>query len=194
MANNEINKAWFDGIIDPLAEQKLFVESVLPLLEETFGVFWQNVMMGQDVNITPVDDAALEWIKDYAFELAVGVTATTVDALRAMMQMGYDEGDGIEQMAKRVREVFAQASRYRSFMIARTETTNAANMGSMSAAQRAGMKTKTWYAAVDERVCPMCGELHMMKVPIDEAFPNGVLAPSAHPNCRCTLLFEEDEE
>jgi len=183
-----IKKAWFDGIIDPLAEQQQFIDKVLPILEETFIMFAEMYLEGWDPEIDPIDEAFRAWIEEHAFELAKGINETTTQALRRQLDEAW-ETEGVEDIARRIREVMDQASRYRSFMIARTETTNAANMGSLSAAKRAGVATKTWYCALDERVCPSCFALHGMTIGIDEVFPGDILGPSLHPNCRCCLIF-----
>jgi SPP1 gp7 family putative phage head morphogenesis protein len=187
-----VKKAWFDGLIDPLAEQQRFVEEVLPILEETFIIFAKMQLEGWDLEIDPIDVTARAWIEEHALELAKGITETTTQALRRQLTEAW-KTEGIEEIARRIREVMEQASRYRSFMIARTETTNAANMGSLSAAKRAGVAKKTWYCGLDERVCPSCSALHGMTIDIDEAFPGDILGPSKHPNCRCTLLYSFEE-
>lgn len=53
----------------------------------------------------------------------------------------------------------------------------------------AGTK-KRWVTAADERVCPVCGPLHMVTIPLHRRFEsNGMFfhAPGVHPNCRCEL-------
>ena len=192
LPSDKIEKAWFDGIIDPLEEQRLFIESVLPELEETFRVFAEKTAADIEAILDPIDDAAKMWIEQHAAELARGVTQTTMNALRVQLAEGWEQGEGIEQIARRIRVEMENASRYRSFMIARTETTNAANMGSLSVAQRAGRETKKWYTAMDERTCSHCNALHGVTIGITETFPGGTIAPSLHPQCRCLLLFPVD--
>ena len=49
---------------------------------------------------------------------------------------------------------------------------------------------KVWLTAKDERVCPVCGPLHGVKIPVLERFAVGAGAlwvPGAHPNCRCEV-------
>lgn len=87
-----------------------------------------------------------------------------------------------------MRGVFDQATRYRSFVIARTETTAAANMAQIAVMERAGIRYKQWVTGGDERTCPLCGALNGKVVRIDEEFAPGVLAPPRHPQCRCALV------
>lgn len=168
------------------------METVLPELEATYATFAEMVAAGLGAEYDPMDDAARVWIQEHVAELAKGVTDTTREALRRTIEDGWMQGEGVDDIAKRIREVMEYASRYRSYMIARTETTNAANMGSISAAQQIGIETKTWWAAVDERMCSLCSGLHGTTVPIDEPFEFGGMGPSRHPNCRCCLTFKVD--
>lgn len=169
------------------------MESMQPILEETFIAFATMTMLDMDTEFDPIDDSGKAWIQEHALDLAKGIDETTTDKLRVQLEEAMSQGEGIEKIARRIRQVFEEASVYRSAMIARTETTNAANMGSLSAAKRGGCQTKTWYTAMDERVCPYCGILHGKTIGIDDVFPGDILGPSRHPNCRCTLLFSFDE-
>lgn len=55
---------------------------------------------------------------------------------------------------------------------------------------------KKWVTADDERVCPACGPLHEVTVPVDEQFVLAgdvrVWGPVLHPNCRCDLELSLD--
>lgn len=49
---------------------------------------------------------------------------------------------------------------------------------------------KRWITKDDELVCPTCGPLHKVAVPVADTFEVGglhLLAPGVHPNCRCTV-------
>lgn len=50
---------------------------------------------------------------------------------------------------------------------------------------------KRWVTADDEMVCPICGPLHNVVVPLGESFetPDGarLVVPGVHPNCRCRV-------
>ena len=49
-----------------------------------------------------------------------------------------------------------------------------------------GVKMYQYYATLDERTCPTCGELHGSVFPMT-AFEIGVTAPPIHPHCRCFI-------
>jgi len=142
----------------------------------------------------PFDAAAREWLQTHAFELVRGVTQTTLNELRRTLTEGWEAGEGIPELADRVREVFEEADRYRSFLIARTETTATGNMAQLSVLRQTGIGYKTWSTSDDERVCPVCGPLDGKTVRLDEEFAPGIFAPPAHPNCRCTTLAPTELE
>lgn len=165
----------------------------MPELEAIFADFALKVAQQLRAEYDPMDEAARRWIQEHVADLVKGVNETTRQSLRDTIEQGWMDGQGVDDIAIRIRDVMDFASRYRSFMIARTETTNTANMGSIAAAKQAGIETKTWYAALDERVCPLCNDLHGTTIPIDEPFEFGGMGPSRHPNCRCTLLLGAGE-
>lgn len=187
-APDDVEKAWFDGLIDPVEEQKRFLEAVLPELEKVWADFGERAARKEKVEFDPFEPAARKWIEEHAFELVKQVTETTVKRLRETLREGWELGEGIEDLARRIRDVFDQATRYRSFVIARTETTAAANIAQIAVMERAGYGYKTWWAAQDERMCPLCRALHGKTVRIDREFAPGVFAPPRHCNCRCTTL------
>jgi|GEM_PF-5983839 len=103
----------------------------------------------------------------------------------------------------------ARQHRYRAQMIARTELAFAFNQGTLEWARQAqaegylGKAVKVWISARDERCCDVCRKLNDDKteVPLDEPFPfqtrlsdpNALLAPPAHPMCRCAIDIKEIE-
>ena len=71
--------------------------------------------------------------------------------------------------------------------------------------RQGGVQKKQWYAAIDERTCPFCGEMHEKILPVgetwfrvgDEMTVGGqvlrmtyedVSYPPLHPDCRCALV------
>lgn len=126
-----------------------------------------------------------------------------------LIENGVKEKDAVE---KSVRYATRQ-HRYRAQMIARTELAFTFNQGiheGTKQAQEAGILgrcVKVWCTAADERTCPCCGALEGKRIPMDADFyfddttrinPKlhhklvGKTAP-AHPQCRCTVLYEEME-
>lgn len=106
---------------------------------------------------------------------------------------------------KKVQDYSAWLHRRRAERIARTEVAFAFNQGQLDTVQAAqdrgdaGILVKVVLASVDSRECPICSKLDGTRIPVGEKFnvegrTQGsvfALAPPFHPNCRCTLIYEE---
>lgn len=159
------------------------MELVKPELDRTFWVFAQSAMQGLDAEFDPIDDADELWLQNHAAELVEGINQTTQAAISKEIEAGLAAGETIKELAARIETVFNRAERYRSFMIARTETTFTANMANLSVWERAGVSAKKWMAPHDERQCPVCSALDGTTIPLEEEFSSSTLVPPAHPNC-----------
>lgn len=95
----------------------------------------------------------------------------------------------------------ARQQRYRAMNIARTELATAYNNGEYLGIKQAqeqnlmGEVKKKWLTADDGRVCAVCQSIDEMEIAMDALFPifGGLLTPTAHPSCRCCLIYEEVE-
>lgn len=128
---------------------------------------------------------------------------------QTMIESGMNEHKAVERCIR----YSARQSRYRGYLIARTELAFSYNQGSYlgtKQAQDAGLLgpcQKVWCTADDERVCDQCGPLDGMAIDMDSDFYyqgtntriNPRLkqyktvgrVPPAHPQCRCTTIYEE---
>jgi len=130
-----------------------------------------------------VSQAAINWLKTRIDWAANEIGEETAKLLANELAEGFKLGESMDDLAKRVRSVF-DVSRMRSERIARTETMTAANHGAVEGYKATGWVDRTqWWAAIDERTCDICGELHKQVNALGEGYE-----PPAHVNCRCTLL------
>ena len=124
----------------------------------------------------------------------VGLTERQARALmarrRALLEEGLPPGKVEAIVSRQARRML----RRRAETIARTEFIAAQNHSRLEAwreAQRQGVirrgAMKEWVTAFDERTCPICSALHGERRPLDEPFSIGVMAPPAHPACRCSI-------
>lgn len=130
-----------------------------------------------------------EWVKEELGTKIKGINDTTLEQLKVTLQDGIDLGEGVDDLAKRVRETYEDAKGYRAETIARTETISAFTEGNRQLYQESGVKQLQFYTATDERVCEECYSKHGNKYGIDEA---GGIIP-VHPQCRCTWVAVMDE-
>lgn len=129
---------------------------------------------------------------------------------QAVANMNYyqkmlDSGVSKKLAKERCIRYSARQSRYRGYMIARTELAFAYNQGEYLGIQQAisqglmGHTRKVWCTADDERVCEICGGLEGRTIEMEEDFdfstklkyPGIKKSPPAHPQCRCSVLYEE---
>lgn len=74
-------------------------------------------------------------------------------------------------------------SRLRPITIARTETVRLSNLGAIQNYKQGGVEKVRWVATNDERLCPICTELHGQVMNIENS-----TNPPAHVMCRCTVV------
>ncbi len=149
--------------------------------------------------------------------LTDGITNTTKETIRKVLIKGMQEGWSITQMMTELEKSGINA--YRAELIARTETTRAANQGALLGAVSTGLQTeKEWIAITDDRTRRIPRDkfdhLHMdgKRVAVDEPFlvpkendlnilgvksgeemeyPGDSRASAGNVcNCRCTVGFE----
>ncbi len=123
----------------------------------------------------------LEELNSITLDLVKGLAEETKKRLAYELRTGLLNGESIQKLSERVRNVF-ETSKTRAVSIARTESVRVFNTASIRRYQNAGVKKWKWYAAVDERTCPVCGTRHNRVYDINDA------PPPAHPQCRCTVV------
>ncbi len=125
----------------------------------------------------------------------VRIDDTVEHALRVSLVEGVNAGESTQQLAARVRDVM-DASKARSFTIARTETGFAFNTGRVVAMQQEGIERHEWLSARDPRVRDDHRAEDGVVVRIGQPFPRTGLQypldPSGPPsqiiNCRCAAV------
>lgn len=121
------------------------------------------------------------------------IDSATRDMLRIEIRRAIEAGDSTDKLARRLRNSYAFSDE-RSRMIARTEIANADSAGALIGWEESGVVDgKSWL--VDFDPCLIClGYQAVGVVPLDYQYAPGIFAPTAHPNCECTLLPELIEE
>jgi hypothetical protein len=100
-----------------------------------------------------VDQRVLSWLGSHAATRVVGINNATRRAIRKSIAAGVEAGEGIDAIASRLEALYLkQIIAHRTEVIARTETTQAFNLGSREAAKETGLDLrKQWLTAHDER-------------------------------------------
>lgn len=140
-----------------------------------------------------------------AFALSRSVNRTThrrmaqvVEGLKTEISDGLWHGDTHAELVKRVNGVFAEASDYRSHMIAGTEAARAVHMGALDAAKQSRGLVIGKRFLLSGNPCPLCvavAEKNLGKVvPLDAEFARigdhpdyqSIVVPPVHVNCLCS--------
>jgi HK97 family phage portal protein len=131
-----------------------------------------------------------EFIDTRAQFFSKSVNETTSNSLIQSLQEGLDNGESMEDMMSRVKEIYTFANDVRAKVIARTEISASANYGKIELYKQAGIEKIKWYNLDPEsEECKMnAGEVRE----IGEEFPSGDTEPPAHPNCRSTTIAVTD--
>ncbi len=95
---------------------------------------------------------------------------------------------GIPGLSRDIRKSFDNMAKFRSDMIARTETANALSQASLDSMKAMDITGKEWVTVGDARVSAECqGNEAEGVIPRDQDFSSGLMRPPQHPNCRCSL-------
>jgi len=128
-----------------------------------------------------LDSFALEWIKLRSLALAKSMNKTTLDALRRELSSGFEAGESIQQLTKRIEGYFTEKAKYRAEMISRTEVIAASNEGILHRYELEGVEKSEFYPSPD--ACPECLAL-AGEYPTKES--HGMIP--VHPQCRCRFI------
>ncbi len=143
------------------------------------------------------DDFAKKWILERSLTLAKDINATTLEALRKVLAEGFELGESLPKLTKRVEVYFEDNAKFRAERISRTEVIAASNRGAVDRYEKEGVQKKEWMAALDERTRETHAAANGQIVGINEDFKVGADSmpgpgqgnlPEENINCRCVVL------
>lgn len=190
-------------------ETKLFSDVLTPILRDLILATGKSVydFLGTDSDFDAGNVLVTSFLTDQGGTYIRSVNEETRKKITQSLALGVDAGEGTDDLAKRVRNVYREATGSRAEMIARTETIRANSFATEEAYKQSRVvEAKEWFTSKDERVCEWCAPLDGKIVKLGEDYFNkgdefiglsgGRLNfnlhsadnPPLHPNCRCTLL------
>jgi len=145
------------------------------------------------------DQQTIQLLQNTSFDLIKTLSAQDISKAKTMfingLANGYSQDEIIESIMSVTVSTEPQIRR-----IVRTELTRTSNVGAKKRYLASGLKYVQWNTAIDERVCPICGDLHGKVIEFGENFTQYltgigqkqnkgkiITMPPAHPNCRCGL-------
>ncbi|MCK4793836.1 MAG: minor capsid protein [Desulfobacteraceae bacterium] len=136
----------------------------------------------------PPIEQAINWAEKQGAKLVTQMDEETKRRLAKTVSDGIANKRGVPGLARDIRKEFIDMTRYRSQLIARTETANALSQASLDNMKDMGIEGKEWITSGDDRVSDEClGNEADGVIPVGQAFSGGVMAPPQHPDCRCTI-------
>ncbi len=150
--------------------------------------------VSSNVAFDVVNEHALDWLRDYTPKLSENLEAVNTEDLTRTLREGIEAGESMDDLKRRVNEVFEEYDNVRAERSARTETIRSQEQGNQEVYKEAGFERKVWFANPD--CCDLCAELDNQDVPIDEPYFDDDygdgMAPPRHPACRCASApFDE---
>lgn len=184
---NEIK--YIDNILDKLIEgtirdlEKSFLNSQKAIYSDILELFNVNAN-------TPLSKFNMEinfpW-SGLTFDKRLrGVGAKLKSDLIKEITQGIRKRNTLEELLVRVDKTFEKYMK-RIEVIQRVETEHFINIASIYAYKKLKIKRVIWYARIDERTCPVCGDLHEQEFSVDQI----PMIPQ-HPNCRCRIVPKPD--
>lgn len=159
------------------------------LLGSAQMTFWGKTKGGLDIAFEgPPIQQAFEFAEKYGAKLVTLMDDETKQRLAKIISDGIQNKRGIPGLARDIRTEFADMTRYRSQLIAKTETRNALFHASQDRMEAMGIEGKEWVlgSGGKEGNCDYCrANAAVGIIPVDEEFPTPQY--EIHPGCLCAI-------
>ena len=187
------------GLFDAEAWEEEFVRRGIPAFQKalTQAAQGQIALFGLGASFDVTRPIPRAWIRDRVKFWTGRVNETTAKLLMKELVAANEAGDGIAQIADRIRNVGKLNQQVRATTVARTEMVAASNEGHMEAYEEAKIEKKEWRAALDERTRVAHAEADGQVRALREEFdvggeklpaPGQGGSPGNVINCRCVVL------
>jgi HK97 family phage portal protein len=143
--------------------------------------------VGVDAAFDLANPRAVAWVTNNALANSTSYSDTMREDITDVVTLGVEEGASIDDISAGIETFFNNQSEFRAMRIARTEVIDAYAQGNLEGYKQSNVVTgKSWLA--DDSACGVCaGNADAGVIGLDETFPSGDDAPTAHPNCECAL-------
>jgi phage portal protein BeeE len=185
-----------DGSFD-VGKFNTLLEGVADRMGDLFKASYDAAASDLGESLAVGDEVVSKWIQERGLELSTSVPETIKQQVANRLAELTASGDlSVSEAIKTIRDEVPDIASHRAEAIARTETSMAFNHGRLAAFDGAGLNTKNWLPAGGP--CPICdafaANYEFDAIPTDKPFTAmvggksySVIAPPAHPNCRCSV-------
>jgi len=201
--NYKLTKSLSDDVFNTNKETQKFVKVFTPLIAAIVEQQGDEVNSFFALGVGPVADlpSFQPAVDAMTLEFAQEVNRTTKRQIKEALAEGLGAGESVDDLGKRMKGIFKEASTVRSQTIARTETTKASSTGSLLTYKESDVVDgKEWLTTLDDRTRTEPFD-HVIAngevVELDEDFVKtgeslpapGVDGSAANTiNCRCAML------
>lgn len=162
-------------------------------------------------DLNPFNDTTRAAVKRSVQLMSESYNQTTLASLESHINEGLSAGESLDDITKRVEQIYEWSDTSRAATTAKTESFRTANTALKETWQQSGVvKTLKWYTASNP--CPFCAEMDGKIIGIDDNFFDSgesltvgegdsaqtmsldygdVGAPPLHPNCMCFVRPDE---
>ncbi len=136
----------------------------------------------------PPMQQAINYANKHAAQLVTKMDMETKDRLAKVIGDAIKEKRGVDGLARGIRKEFADMSKYRTQLIARTETRDALLHASQERMEAMGVTGKQWIlgSGGQEGNCELCrANAAVGAISVDEEFPTPQY--DIHPGCTCAV-------
>lgn len=200
-----------DGILDNIFSdyRPLFADAMTRVLGDAMkgAVRHRLADVEYEISFDLDHPMAQEYLRKYSMDAVRGIDETTRRSMKQIVARGEKEGTSYSEIARQMIARYDQFGsvvpqehlRNRAEMIAVHELANAyesASMQTVAALEDKGLPMiKYWSNTGDRRVSPQCrGDTAAGWIRAGDPFPSGNLHAPGHAACRCSILYELDEE
>jgi SPP1 gp7 family putative phage head morphogenesis protein len=131
---------------------RLFRLRVEPTREVAFLEILGETLAGLGIDDFVFSDQMKSLLKQHGAQLVKHTGRTTKRRIAEALVKGTEEGEGVGQIAKRIRSVFAERTRNHAVTIARTEIGRAATNAHIESYKLAGVEQHRWNTSMDDAV------------------------------------------
>ena len=136
----------------------------------------------------PPQRAAVEWARKHAATLVTNMDTVSKDRIARVVADGIGNKRGVPGIARDIRSVFSDMSKYRSALIAKTETRQTLFATSQASMDDMKIEGKQWVLGAGGKSgnCELCiANADAGVIPVDAEFPNP--QDTIHPGCTCGI-------
>jgi len=136
----------------------------------------------------PPVSQAIDWAEKHGATLVKGLDEETKKRLAHTISQGIENKRGIPGLSRDIRSTFSDMSRYRSQLIAKTETRQALFKASRDNMEAMGIEGKEWILGSGGETgnCDDCiANAAVGVIPVNQEFP--IPEGDIHPGCTCAI-------